>query len=524
MEHRRLGILAILHQPHPQVGRYVAHRRDLVGGRASGEQLAGVVPHQFFHGQPAQALNETAFHLADVDGRIQGRADVVEDIGAQQPVFTGEGVDQHLGAGGAERIVVEGPATGLVAVVVDLGRAVVAGTGKRYLADVGQLDQLLEAQQPLADPDVAVAEFHLFRADVEVPAGEIDQPVLDGLGRVLGGLAVEVGTAGSRRGRGVGYLVGIGGGDLDATDVDLEDLGHHLGDLGVQALAHLGATVVQVDAAIGIDVDQRTALVEEGGGEGDAELDRGQRQALLQHRVGPVEGLDGFASSLVVATGRQVRGHLFEQIVFHHLVVVGDMARLLAVVVAPPHLQRIQATVAGDGVHDVLDGQHALGAAEAAVGGVGRQVGLAAVAGDLGVAEEIGIVGMEHGAIDDGVGQIRRIPAVARQLEADAQQAPVVIEANVVFDMEGVALAGHMHVFKARQAHLHRASGKTGKYRAERRRHPGLALLAAKAAAHASHVDGDPVHGDAQHLGHLLLYLGGILGGGIDQHAAVFGG
>ena len=180
--------------------------------------------------------------------------------------------------------------------------------------------------------------------------------------------------------------------------------------------------------------------------------------------------------------------------------------------------------MAGDGVHDVLDGQHALGAAEAAVGGVGRQVGLASVAGDLGIAEKVGVVGMEHGAVDDGVGQVRRIAAVACQFEADAQQPAVVVEADVVLDMEGMALAGHVHVFEPRQAHLHRAPGEMGEHRAERRRHAGLALLAAEATAHASHVDGDPVHGDAEHLGHLFLHLGGILGRRIDQHAAVFGG
>lgn len=31
----------------------------------------------------------------------------------------------------------------------------------------------------------------------------------------------------------------------------------HLRDLGVEALAHLGAAVVQVDRTVGVDVDQR---------------------------------------------------------------------------------------------------------------------------------------------------------------------------------------------------------------------------------------------------------------------------
>ena len=75
------------------------------------------------------------------------------------------------------------------------------------------------------------------------------------------------------------------GGDPHLVDVDLELLGHHLGHLGVEALPHLGAAVVQVHAAVGVDVHQRAGLVVGGHGERDAELDRGQRQAALEHRA-----------------------------------------------------------------------------------------------------------------------------------------------------------------------------------------------------------------------------------------------
>ena len=39
-------------------------------------------------------------------------------------------------------------------------------------------------------------------------------------------------------------------------------MGHHLGHFGVQTLAHLGATVIDQDRAIGINMDQGARLVE----------------------------------------------------------------------------------------------------------------------------------------------------------------------------------------------------------------------------------------------------------------------
>ena len=57
-------------------------------------------------------------------------------------------------------------------------------------------------------------------------------------------------------------------------------VGHHLRHLDVEPLPHLGAAVVEVDRAVAIDVHQRAGLVVPGRGEGDAELDRRQRDAL----------------------------------------------------------------------------------------------------------------------------------------------------------------------------------------------------------------------------------------------------
>ncbi len=256
----------------------------------------------------------------------------------------------------------------------------------------------------------------------------------------------------------------------------------------------------------------------------NAELHRGQRQAFFQDRAVGVVAADRFAALGVLAAGLQFGGHLFEHVVLDGLVVVGDVALGLAVVVGLAHRQRVEGQMAGDGVHHFFDGDHTLRAAEAAVRGVGRGVGLAAMAVDRGIAQVIRVVGVEHGAVDDRVRQVRRTAAVARQLQLDAVQAPAVVEADVVFDIEGVALAGHQHVFDARQTHLGRLPGKARDHRTQARRAGGLSLLAAETAAHAAHVDDDLVHRHVEHFGHQLLHLGGVLRGAVDDHAAVFGG
>jgi hypothetical protein len=51
-----------------------------------------------------------------------------------------------------------------------------------------------------------------------------------------------------------------------------------------------------------------------------------------------------------------------------------------------------------------------------------------------------------------------------------------------------------------------------------------LAFLAAEPAAHAAHVHRHRVRGNAQHMGHHVLGLAGVLGGGMNQHLVVLAG
>ena len=103
-------------------------------------------------------------------------------------------------------------------------------------------------------------------------------------------------------------------------------------------------------------------------------------------------------------------------------------------------------------------------------------------------------------------------------------QAPGAVEADVVFDIERVTLAGHQHVFDPWQAHLGRLAGEVRDHRAQARRARRLGFLATETTAHAAHVDDDLVHRHVQHFGHQFLHFGGVLRGAVDDHAAVFGG
>ena len=189
---------------------------------------------------------------------------------------------------------------------------------------------------------------------------------------------------------------------MHAVDFHLKHLGHHLCDLDIQALAHFCAAVVQVNAAIGVNVYQRSGLVEKAGSERNAEFDRGEGQAFFQDRAADIEGLDRCTALRVLAAGFEIGGHFMEQVVLHGLVIVSHVALGFAVVIDLAHRQRVQVQMPGNPVHDLLNGDHALRAAEAAIRRIGGRVGFAAVPMDCGIAQVIRVVGVKHGAVNNG--------------------------------------------------------------------------------------------------------------------------
>jgi hypothetical protein len=82
-----------------------------------------------------------------------------------------------------------------------------------------------------------------------------------------------------------------------------------------------------------------------------------------------------------------------------------------------------------------------------------------------------------------------------------------------------VALAGHDHVVVAVEPHLGRAAGVAGGKRRETGPLRRLGLLAAEGAAHAPADAFDLGIRNAEHPGHQMLDLGGVLGRGVHQHS-----
>ncbi len=217
----------------------------------------------------------------------------MQDVHGQHAALPGLGVDGHLGAGRAIGEVEERPAREGGLVVVDLGRAVEAVAPQLDAVGIGLLDHVLPAPRGRWGHDLPALEAHGPGAAAVQPGDEGCQVVADGARRVLRRAAVQVGAAAGGGGAGVGHLAGVAGGDQHAGQRHAQLVGHDLRHLGVQALAHLGAAVVDLHAAIRVDVHQRAGLVEQRGREADAELDGRERQAALEHGALRVPGRNG---------------------------------------------------------------------------------------------------------------------------------------------------------------------------------------------------------------------------------------
>ena len=113
---------------------------------------------------------------------------------------------------------------------------------------------------------------------------------------------------------------------------------HDLRHLGVQALTHFCAAMVHQNRAIGIDMHQRTGLIEVGHIERDAELQRRQRQPTLEHRALRVKGSHCCTSYAVVAGLLQLGYQFVNDVVSHRLLVRRDVVLGLAVEVDAAHI------------------------------------------------------------------------------------------------------------------------------------------------------------------------------------------
>ena len=360
-----------------------------------------------------------------------------------------------------------------------------------------------------------------LRRHLEALGREGDEARLDRRGRRLGGLAVEIGAArggGRRRVRDLGR---IGRRYSYPVEIEAELARDDLGDLGEEALPHLGAAVVQQHAAVGVDVHQGTRLVVERGGERDAELHRRHRDAALHHRARRVPGADRCAPRRVVRGRRElVEEAVGDEVLDPH--VVGRDVAPRRVEVRAANGDRVEVERARDLVQHVLDRHHPLRATKATEGGVRLRVRLAAVRDDPHRRQPVGVVGVHHRAVVDRAAQVGREPAARGEHDVDSRDPPDAVETDLVLDQIVVALAGDRDVVVAVVAKLHRASGHPRGERGGARRMRGLRLLAAKSTAHPPALDADPVRLHAERVGDLELHLARVLGRAVDEHVAVF--
>src|SRR5262249_46814781 len=127
----------------------------------------------------------------------------------------------------------------------------------------------------------------------------------------------------------------------------------------------------------------------------------------------------------------------------------------------------------------------------AAEGGIRHRVGLASVRFDSNVFEEIGVIAVEDSTVGYCRRQVEAIPATKLLDELDAEDAAAVVEADVVVDLELVALAGDAHVVVTIEPDLARPAGFPRRQRRDDGKQVRLRLLAAERTAHATDIHRD---------------------------------
>jgi hypothetical protein len=141
--------------------------------------------------------------------------------------------------------------------------------------------------------------------------------------------------------------------------------------------------------------------------------------------------------------------------------------------------------------------------------------------GDAGSGIEIGVIGVEHGAVADRVAQVGGAAAACEQVGINAQNAATPVEAHGVIDPEIMPLAGHHHVFVAVEAALGRTARHMGRQSREAGPLRGLALLATEGSAHAAALHRHARGRQMEHVRHEMLHLGRMLRRAMQHHAAL---
>jgi len=129
---------------------------------------------------------------------------------------------------------------------------------------------------------------------------------------------------------------------------------------------------------------------------------------------------------------------------------------------------------------------------------------------------------MQHRPICYRQGQILRPTTAGILGEIDRRDPSCVVIAHIIVNAEIVALAGDYHIVVAVIAHLAGMSGQRCPDRTGHRKRVSLAFLAPKPTAHPADFHPHRMHRFADGMGNLVLYLGWVLGRGMDNHVPPF--
>ena len=292
----------------------------------------------------------------------------------------------------------------------------------------------------------------------------------------------------------------------------------------MDALAHLGAAVVEVDRAVAIDLEQAAGLVHRRLREADAVFDRHQPDAALDEFRRTVPGDDRGAALAVAARRLELVDDPRDDVVVDGLV-IGRLAPVrIGVEIRPPHVERVLAEGVGDLLDPAFGGDDALRAAIAAERRVRHGVGPERLGHEPDVGVVVGVVGVHQRAVGDAARQVLGVAAAGGEDRVDGEDAAVAVVADIVVDDEVVALAGDDHVVVAVGTELDRAPEfsrrETGDGGEQRR----LGLLAAEAAAHPPAMDPDRMGRQAEDPRRHLLHVGRVLRRRVDRDLAVLAG
>ncbi len=305
-------------------------------------------------------------------------------------------------------------------------------------------------------------------------------------------------------------------------EADAELVRHDLRDLGVEALPHLGAAVTHEHRTVGVDVHQRAGLVVVDHVERDAELERRQREPLLQHRARRVESTDLVTAPPVAGRSLELGDELVDHVVLDGHAVRRDVALGRAVEIRLAHVERIAAELARDVVDEVLDRDRALRAAEAAKRGVRLRVGLAGQRENVHVGQVVRVVEVADGARAYRARQVGREAGAGGHLDLRRTDHAVVAESDLVVVMEAVPLPRGHEIIVAVEPQLHRPAQPPGRHRRDAGEQCRLRLLAAEAAAHPPHLDHHLIRDQTERMRDDVLHLGRVLRRAVEVNAAVF--